>query len=44
VFVALASTAGIPVSIKAGNEIKVPPPATAFSVPAIAAAKNKKIA
>ena len=44
VLVALASTAGTPVTNSAGNEIKVPPPATAFSVPPITAAKNRKMA
>jgi len=43
VLVALACTAGTPVARSDGNETKVPPPATAFSVPAIAAAKNKKM-
>jgi hypothetical protein len=43
VLVALASTAGTPVNSRTGNETKLPPPATAFSVPAIAAAKNSKM-
>ena len=42
VLVALASTAGMPVANSAGNETKVPPPATAFSVPAITAAKEQE--
>ena len=41
---ALASTGGTPVANIAGNGTKVPPPATAFSVPAITAAKNKEMA
>src|SRR5271165_1717352 len=44
VLVALASTAGTPVLSNAGNVRKVPPPATAFSVPPITAARNKKMA
>jgi hypothetical protein len=42
VFVALASTAGTPVNKSAGKEMKLPPPARAFRVPAIPAAKNRK--
>ena len=44
VLVALAGTAGTRVKSRAGNETKLPPPATAFSVPAIAAAKNRRMA
>ncbi len=40
----MATTAGTRVKSKAGKETKLPPPATAFSVPAIAAAKNRKMA
>jgi len=40
----LASTAGMPVNSSTGNEIKLPPPATAFNVPAIAAAKKSRMA
>ena len=43
VFVALASTAGTPVNNSTGKDTKLPPPATAFSVPAIAAAKNSRM-
>src|SRR5260370_33949293 len=44
VLVALATTAGTRVKSKAGKETKLPPPATALSVPAIAAAKNSSVA
>ena len=44
VFVALAGIAGTLVNRRAGKETKLPPPATAFKVPAIAAAKNRRIA
>jgi hypothetical protein len=40
----LACTAGIPVNSRTGKETKLPPPATAFSVPAIAAAKKRRMA
>jgi hypothetical protein len=39
--VALANTAGIRRNNSAGKEMKLPPPANAFSAPAIAAAKSK---
>ena len=42
--VALAGTAGTREKSRAGKDTKVPPPATAFSVPAIAAAKNRRMA
>jgi hypothetical protein len=32
------------VNKSAGKEMKLPPPATAFSVPAMPAAKNRKMA
>src|SRR6516164_5190435 len=44
VLVALAGTAGTRVKSRAGKDTKVPPPARAFSVPAIAAAKNRRMA
>src|SRR6516164_7706805 len=44
VLVALAVTAGTRVKSRAGNDTKLPPPATAFNVPAIAAAKNRRMA
>jgi len=42
--VALACTAGTRVNNRTGKEIKLPPPATAFRVPAIEAAKNRRMA
>lgn len=44
VLVAFASTAGRPKNSRTGKEIKLPPPATALSVPAIAAATNSRMA
>jgi len=44
VFVAFAGTAGTRVNNRTGKETKLPPPATAFKVPAIAAAKNRRMA
>src|SRR5271165_6786762 len=44
VLVALAATGATPVNSSAGNAMKLPPPATAFSPPPTAAAKNKKMA
>ena len=44
VLVALASTGGTPTKSIMGNERKLPPPATAFSVPAITPVKNKRMA
>lgn len=44
VLVALASTPGMPVNISAGKETKLPPPAMEFSIPAITAAKKRKMA
>jgi len=44
VLVALASTAGTRMNNSAGKEMKLPPPAIAFSVPAIPAAKNRMMA
>jgi hypothetical protein len=38
VFVILADTGGIPMAIRTGNEIKVPPPAIALTKPAAMAA------
>jgi hypothetical protein len=40
-FVALALIGGTPVKIKTGNVIKLPPPATALSPPAINAVINR---
>ena len=42
--VAFAWTGGTPVNSSAGNEMKLPPPATAFSVPPITAVTNRKMA
>src|SRR5271165_6025590 len=44
VLVALAATGATPVNSSAGNAMKLPPPATAFSPPPTAAEKNKKMA
>jgi hypothetical protein len=44
VLVALAATAGTRRNKRAGKEMKLPPPASAFSVPATAAAKNRNMA
>ena len=41
VLVAFACTGGTPMNKSAGNEMKLPPPANAFKVPAIPAAKNR---
>ena len=41
VLVALALTGGIPTKSRAGNEIKLPPPATELMPPAMTAAKNR---
>ena len=41
---ALACTGGTPVNNSAGNEMKLPPPANAFRIPAIPATKNRKSA
>jgi len=43
VLVALASTAGTLRNNNAGKEMKLPPPANAFSAPAIPPAKSKKM-
>src|SRR5215831_5266436 len=43
VFVAFAGIGGTPVNNSAGNAIKLPPPATAFSAPPSAPAKIRKI-
>jgi hypothetical protein len=43
VFVAFAGIAGMPVNSSAGNDTKLPPPATEFSSPATSAAQNKNI-
>jgi len=44
VLVALALIGGMAVNSSAGNEMKLPPPATAFSAPATNAATNKNTA
>ena len=44
VLVALAAMGATPLNIKAGKATKLPPPATAFSAPPRAPAKNRKIA
>lgn len=44
VFVAFAGTGGTPLNSNTGNDTKLPPPATAFSVPAMTAPKNSRIA
>lgn len=44
VLVAFAGTAGTPRKSNAGNDIKLPPPATALRVPAMTAAKNNRMA
>ena len=41
--VAFAGTGGTPVNSNAGNAMKLPPPATAFSAPPSRAATNKII-
>ena len=43
VLVELAVTAGTCMNNSAGKDMKLPPPANAFSVPAIPAAKSKKM-
>jgi hypothetical protein len=43
VLVELAATAGTCMNNSAGKDMKLPPPANAFSVPAIPAAKSKKM-
>ena len=43
-FVALAWIGGSPVNSRRGKEIKVPPPATAFSVPASTAVRQRRMA
>src|SRR5712691_8766850 len=43
VLVELAVTAGTCMNKSAGKDMKLPPPANAFSVPAITAAKSKKM-
>ena len=43
VFVAFAAIGGMPVKIRAGKVMKLPPPATELIVPASTAAKNRKI-
>lgn len=42
VLVVLARMGGIPVKIKAGKVMKLPPPATELMMPARTAAKNRK--
>ena len=42
VFVAFAGIGGTPLNSSAGNAMKLPPPATEFSAPPSAAAKNRK--
>lgn len=42
VLVALAAIGAMPVKSNAGKEMKLPPPATALSRPAISAAKNRR--
>src|SRR5271169_1336725 len=44
VFVAFALTGGMPMKSKAGNETKLPPPATEFMAPANSAAKKRIVA
>jgi len=44
VLVALAVTGATPLNISAGKAMKLPPPATAFSAPPSAPAKNRKMA
>ncbi len=44
VLVAFAGIGGTPVKSSAGNEMKLPPPATALSAPPKMPAKNKKMA
>src|SRR5207244_4856933 len=44
VLVAFAGIGGTPVKSSAGNEMKLPPPATALSAPPRMPAKNKKMA
>jgi hypothetical protein len=41
--IALEFMGGTPVNIKAGNAIKLPPPAIEFITPAIAAERKSKI-
>jgi hypothetical protein len=43
VFVALAGIGGTPLNKRAGNEMKLPPPATAFSTPPMALATKSRI-
>jgi hypothetical protein len=43
VFVALAGIGGTPVKSKVGKEMKLPPPATAFSAPAMAPTAHNRI-
>jgi len=40
--VAFAGIGGMPLKSSAGNEMKLPPPATEFTVPARKAAKKRK--
>jgi hypothetical protein len=42
VFVAFAAIGATPLKSNAGNEMKLPPPATEFSAPATNAAQNRK--
>jgi len=44
VFVAFAGTGGTPVKSRAGNAMKLPPPATAFNAPPSTAARKRKTA
>ena len=43
VFVAFAGMGGTPVNKRAGNAMKLPPPATEFNAPPSAPAKNRKM-